>query len=206
MVAVPTSITRLQALHAAQACDVLVSCVDHDSARLAATGIATVFCKPLLDIATGVHGHGAERQMGADIRLVLPGRCLRCFGGLRDEATAHQVLASAEAERAFYAQRHWQHERAGSLLSQNLVAVGRALQLFEALLDARLQDSRWEHLESDRSAHLIPEYPVVPPADAAHACRLCALQGWGEEGIPRLVELLQHGQQWQERRTERPVG
>jgi hypothetical protein len=105
VVSIPTSITRLQALHAIQACDVLVSCVDHDSAQLAATAIATVFCKPLLDIATGVHGRGPARQMGADIRLVLPGRCLLCCGGLRHAAAARQVLASAEAEQTLYAVR-----------------------------------------------------------------------------------------------------
>src|SRR5437763_1657656 len=75
IVAIPTSITRQRALQALQECDVLVSCVDHDSARLAATALATLFCKPVLDIATGVHGHGPMRQVGADVRFMLPGRC-----------------------------------------------------------------------------------------------------------------------------------
>jgi ThiF family protein len=61
---VPTSMTQWQALHAAQACDVLITCVDHDGARLAAQAVATLFCKPLLDIATGVHRDDGERQLG----------------------------------------------------------------------------------------------------------------------------------------------
>ena len=91
-VLVPMSITHWQALHAAQACDVLLTCVDHDGARLAAMAVATLFCKPLLDIATGVHGNNGQRQMGADVRLVFPGQCLLCCCGLRDVAQARQVL------------------------------------------------------------------------------------------------------------------
>ncbi len=154
IVAVPTSITRRRALHAVQDCDVLISCVDHDSARLAATAIAMVFCKPLLDIATGVHGHGSTRQVGADVRFVLPEHCLWCFGGLRHATEARQVLASTEAERDFVAQRDWQRERAGSLGSLNQCAVGVALRLLEDLLDGRVQDSTWAHLEFDAAGRL----------------------------------------------------
>jgi hypothetical protein len=196
VVSVPTSITRLQALHAAQACDVLVSGVDHDSARLAVTAIATLFCKPLLDIATGVHGHGPARQIGADIRLVLPGRCLLCFGGLRNPEEARQVLASAEAERAFYAQRNWQRERAGSLASLNLSAVGLALRFLEDLIDERIQDSAWEHLEFDASGNPSVSHPPVPPETDHYPCPLCRLTGWGEEGLPRVVELLRQNHFW----------
>lgn len=193
IVPVPASITRLQALHAAQACDVLVSCVDHDSARLAAMAIATVFCKPLLDIATGVHGHGPARQMGADVRLVLPGRCLLCFGGLRNAAEARQVLTSAEMEGAFYAQRDWQCERAGSLASLNQCAVGVALRLLEDLMAERVQDSTWAHLEFDALGRLAVSYPVVPPANEPLSCRLCSLTGWGEEGLSRVAQLFRQG-------------
>ena len=51
----------------------LISCVDHDEARLATGIIAALYAKPLLDIGTGVFGSGEGRQMGADIRLILPG-------------------------------------------------------------------------------------------------------------------------------------
>ena len=84
------SITHLRSLQAVQACDVLFGGVDHDGARLAAAVLATLFCKPYLDVATGIHGGGDRRQMGADIRLTVPGagRCLFCLGGLADPAGA----------------------------------------------------------------------------------------------------------------------
>lgn len=197
VVSVPTSITRLQALHAAQSCDLLVSCVDHDSARLAASAIATLFCKPLLDIATGVHGHGAARQMGADIRLLLPGRCLLCYGGLHHPAETRQVLASAEAERTFYARRDWQRERTGSLASLNQFAVGRALRFLEDFIDERVRDSAWEHLEFDTTGTLLVSHPQMPPLTDQYPCLLCHMTGWGEEGIPHVVALLRQEHFWQ---------
>jgi hypothetical protein len=200
LVCVPTSITRQPALRAAQACDVLLSCVDHDSARLAATAMATLYCKPLLDIATGVHGHGPRRQMGIDVRLVLPGRCLLCWGGLRDMATARQVLASAEAERLFYKYRNWQDERAGSLASLNQCALGIAQRLLEDLIAARVQDSMWVRLEFDAAGRLAVSYPMVPTTSDVR-CPLCRLGGWGEEGVPRLGAWLRQEREWKSRGT-----
>jgi len=197
IVTVPASITRWPALYAVQACDVLLSCVDHDSARLAATAVATVCCKPLLDIATGVHGSELDREMGADVRLVLPGNCLLCCGGLRDHTHALQVLAQPEAERAFSAQRDWRRERAGSLASLNHCAVGVALRLLEDFVAARIQDSTWVHLAFSPEDSLSVTYPPVSPPQPPVRCRLCRLTGWGDAGVPRLVDL------WQ---AESPLG
>ena len=174
----------------------LVSCVDHDSARLAAAAIVTLFCKPLLDVATGVHGHGPARQMGLDVRLVFPGHCLMCCGRLGNIAEARQVLASAEAERAFYAQRDWQRERAGSLASLNHCAVGLALRLLEDFIAARVQESTWMHLEFDPAGRLSVVYPPVPPVRERPTCRLCRLSGWGADGLPQLIELWRHEEWW----------
>jgi hypothetical protein len=196
VVTVPTSITRVPALHAAQSCDVLMACVDHDSARLAASAIATMFCKPLVDIATGVHGHGPARHMGADVRLLLPGHCVLCCGGLRHTAEARHVLASAEAEQAFYAQRHWQEERAGSLASLNQYAASLGLRLLEDLIAAHVQDSTWIHSEFDATGRMSVSYPAVLPPLVSHPCPLCALVGWGEEGRARLIELLRQEHLW----------
>ena len=127
--------------------------------------------------------------MGADIRLVLPGHCLLCFGGLRNEAEARQVLTSADAEHTFYADRDWRQERAGSLASLNGCAATVALRLLEDLVAERVQESTWVHIEFDASGRLNISYPSLP-SDRSH-CRLCGLMGWGDAGLPRIVELLQ---------------
>ena len=167
----------------------MVSCVDHDSARLAATALATVFCKPLLDIATGIHGSGADREMGADVRLVLPGQCLLCCGGLRDQTSALQVLARAEAERGLSAQRDWRHERAGSLASLNQCAVGVALRLLEDVVAARIQDSTWDHLAFTPAGALGVTYPALSWPGANFRWPPCRLSGWSEAELPCLVDL-----------------
>ena len=183
------SVTHLRSLHAARACDVLVACVDHDGARLATATIATLFCKPLLDVATGIMGRGASRVMGADVRLILPGSCLLCLGGLRDEAQARRVLASSGAESTFYANRNWRSERAGSLHSLNQVAAAVALRLLEDFVGERVQQSTWVHVEFDLSGRLSVTYPDTARRSGAEGCPLCALSCLGEEGLASVSDL-----------------
>jgi molybdopterin/thiamine biosynthesis adenylyltransferase len=188
--ALTESITHVRSLRAIQACDVVFGGVDHDGARLAAAVLATLFCKPYVDVATGIHGAGDRRQMGADIRLTVPGngRCLLCLGGLADPAGARQTLASAEWEQAFRLTRDWQQERQGSLRSLNQVAASIALRLWEEFMAERLRESTWVHLEFNPAGRLEVSYP---PAQALAPCRLCRLMGLGEEGLPRIPEIIQ---------------
>jgi len=184
IVPVIDSITHRHALQAVKACDALLLCSDHDSARLAATMIAALFCKPLIDIASGVYGQGDEQQMGADVRLMLPGQCLLCYGGLRNEAEARQLLASANTEHTFHTTRNWQSERAGSLASLNGCATSIALRLLEDLVAERVRESMWAHIEFDTSGRLTVSYPESPKASSY--CRICELTGCGEEGLLRV--------------------
>jgi hypothetical protein len=179
--AVTASITHLQALRAVQACDVLIGCLDHDGARWAANTLAALYCKPYLDVATGIHGEGGRRRLGADVRLVLPGgRCLLCLGGLADPAGAREVLTSADAEQAAYAARDWRRERAGSLRSLNHLAAALAQRLWEDFVIGRVTDSTWIHLAFDERGRMEVGYPSI---GRTPACRLCALQGLGYEGL-----------------------
>jgi hypothetical protein len=181
---VASSVTRREALRALQAADVLFCCTDHDGARLAATAAAVLFCKPLIDTATAIHGAREIRQMGVDVRLVLPGRCLRCFGGLRDELEGRRVLASADVEQAVYAQREWNRERAGSLYSLNQLASALALQLWQDLVAGVVGESLWAHAEL-AAGRLTVSYPQ--PEAPVRGCPLCRFSGWGDAGLPHLV-------------------
>jgi hypothetical protein len=180
---VVSSITHLPALRAVQACDVVFGGLDHDGARLALALLAILFCKPWLDVATGIHGLGDQRRLGADVRLLVPGeRCLLCLGGLADPGSGRRVLTSADAEQEFHAARDWRRERAGSLRSLNHLAAALALRLWEDFVAERVTASTWAHLEFDPAGRLAVTYPS-PPGPAA--CQLCALLGAGEEGVPR---------------------
>jgi len=81
----PQSVITMEAVMLVKEADVLICCVDNDAARLVAGALACVYAKPLLDIGTGIlHRETAPTQeMGADIRLILPGEgCILCYGGL----------------------------------------------------------------------------------------------------------------------------
>jgi hypothetical protein len=178
--AVVGSVTHLPALRALQACDVLFGCLDHDSGRLAVAVLAVLFCKPYLDVATGIHGSATRRRMGADVRLLVPGeRCLLCLGGLADRAGGRRVLTSADAEQAFHAHRDWRQERSGSLLSLNHLAAALALRLWEDFVAQRLPGSTWLHAEFDSAGQLTLTYSPR----AVGSCPLCMLLGRGEEGL-----------------------
>jgi molybdopterin/thiamine biosynthesis adenylyltransferase len=188
VVPVSSSITRLPALRAVLPCDVLFGCVDHDGARLALAALAILFIKPYVDIATGIHGAGGCRRMGADVRLVVPGGpCLLCMG-LADPGGARRALTSADAELAAYAGRDWRQERAGSLRSLNELAVALGLRLWEDFVAERVTADTWAHVELGPTGRVSVAYP---PVTAGASCPLCPLLGQGEEGMARMRGLFQ---------------
>jgi len=76
--------------------DLLATCVDRDTPRLAAAMLAERFLKVHLDIGTGVTVSDAqERLIAGDVRLLLPGQgCVSCVGGLLDqEGAQYELLA-----------------------------------------------------------------------------------------------------------------
>lgn len=164
--------------------DVVVCCVDNPAARLASAFLATLYLKPLLDIGTGIFFQGQMRTMGADIRLVLPGRCLLCLGGVADLAQARSEL---QRPLPAHPPLFWRLQRAGSLRSLNMLAVGFALRLLEDCIGGRVQESRWLRLQFDDAGMPTLEQPQAP---ANPRCTLCALAGQGDEGIGALEGLL----------------
>jgi hypothetical protein len=182
--ALPDSITSLRTFVTAKEADILISCVDHDGARLAAGIIATLYAKPLLDIGTGIFGSGEGRQMGGDIRLVLPGeRCLLCLGGVANAEQARRIFTAQNPQPRLA----WHEERAGSLRSLNQVAAHLGLRLLEDLVGERVQHSTWLHLEFD--SHGLPSSRVVAPPENP-ACPLCRLTGEGDEGLAAVRDVL----------------
>lgn len=187
------SITDLRALGAARRCDFLYCCCDHDSGRWAASILAALFCKPLIDVATGVE-RGTARTMGADVRLVLPGRCLACLGGFRQPVAAGRVLLDAELESRLRVARDWSRERAGSLASLNHLAAAAGLRMLEDLVAERLTESVWLRLEFDPRGRLSTRYLERANHAVPGHCALCVtLAGLGDAGLDRVPGLLRSG-------------
>ncbi len=169
-----------EGLAALKRCRVLVCCADQDMARLTVALIACLYHQVLLDIGTGIQmGTTGERQMGADIRLIVPGDgCLLCRGNLSDY---RQALTRLCEPAAVEPATDWQEQRAGSLHSLNQIAVGIGLRLLEDLVAERVQGSVWAHLEFDPAGRLTVSYPPVAPPETS--CTLCVQAGRGDEGL-----------------------
>jgi hypothetical protein len=189
---VPDSVLSLSALVAVKAADVLFCCVDNATARLATAFLAALYLKPLFDVGTGILQEGADdrtgRRMGADMRLVLPGRCLLCLGGVAGAEAALASLFAGGGEQAPWraGQVNWRQQRAGSLRSLNGLAVQFALRLLEDFIGGRVAESVWLHVEFNGAGIPTLEHRTPPPD---LRCRLCALAGSGDEGVPALRAL-----------------
>lgn len=181
--AVAESITSLQAFAAAKEADFLICSVDHDGARVATAIIAALFCKPVLDLGTGIFNEAGSRRMGGDIRLILPGeRCLLCFGGISNLEAGRSIFSAPSRPPAM----PWRQQRAGSsrALNQTVSHLG-LLQVQDVILE-RLDQSQWLHLELDN--HGLPTIQSIdPPANPV--CPLCQRFGEGDEGLSRVREL-----------------
>jgi len=169
--------------------DVLFSCVDHDAGRWSASVLATVYGRPIIDIASGVQADGG-RRMGIDIRLTIPGeQCLMCLSGMSELDAIRGVLATADDEQAFLRTRQWQSERAGSLRSLNEIAVGIAQRIWEDYVSERIHTGTWIHLEFSEEGRVDIVYPRSPARNGS--CRYCEQFGNGELGIRKSWEILQ---------------
>ncbi|MFM7350114.1 MAG: ThiF family adenylyltransferase [Erythrobacter sp.] len=174
------------------ACDVIVSCVDNDAARLRASVWALALHKPHLDIATGLHAHGAE----ADLRLLPPGTgCLVCLGGL---AQAEQLAAQWASAAPPPTPADFRLQRAGSLQSWGVLSAHAGLRMLEAMYAGRIGHALFRRLAETEEGGLAVR-DTVSAAVAEGGCGFCdSLSGRGTRGVDEkrlasIVNKLTHG-------------
>jgi len=133
-----------------RAVDLIVTAVDQDAARLAVARWINgppYLGKVHLDIGTGVFRQDARREMGADVRLLLPGEaCVGCLGGLRNPDEARYLAGAPPGALPRHPRPAWHEGRAGSLITINQVAVNLGIQLWLDLVSGRVEGSRWYQL------------------------------------------------------------
>jgi len=135
---------------------VVFSCVDNDETRKVVAKRCAQLMLVHIDIGTLVRESSRSatsndslinsseeitsnrsKDIAADVRLMLPGACLSCVGGLQ----TNESLSSNEA-------RMWTSGgRIGSLTSINHLAVGTAQQLYFDLLTEHLTTSFWQRIQ-----------------------------------------------------------
>ena len=184
IVPIALPVTASRALTTLRTCDVLICCADSDAARLAAAMLATMYHRVLIDIGTGIRfsNRGTQRQMGSDIRLILPeDGCLLCRGGLVDREGALKALRSGHALTLLAEPLHdWHTQRAGSLYSLNQLATGLSMQLLQDLATSRLRQSTWVRITVNDEGHVNTQYQQLSPTPN---CPLCAYAGIGDAGL-----------------------
>lgn len=157
--------------------DLLVTCVDRDAPRFRAAVWARRRLVPHLDIGTGVTRlPTGERQLAADVRLLLPGAgCVRCVGGLGDPDQAeYELYAPPGALPRRPADRWDAGGRLGSLVTLNGLAVSAGVQSWLDLLGGSLAGSVWHRLRWRPGAG--PEWHSGL-VTAAAGCRVCGGHG-----------------------------
>lgn len=174
---VPYAVDAVGALAAIKRCDIVVSCVDNGLARRIVAQLAALYLKVHVDIGTGIpiprsapqQGDAqALRTTGADVRMILPGRCLMCVGGI------------PFAEPAVGDRDDWRAVRAGSLRSLNAIAVALAMRAIEDLMAGALESSLW--VRARYTADGIPSVQAVeipPPGQ----CMFCEFAGVGDAHV-----------------------
>lgn len=177
-------VDALAALFAVKTADILVSCADSAAARLAAAILAVSFLQPLLDLGTGILPAGPDRRMGADVRLVLPGRCLVCWGDVARRAAAAAALLAGRPDPP---PADFHDQRLGSLRSLYGLATSLGMTLLEQFLAGRLGESTWLQVDvpSTGVPQLTHRLPSPPPA-----CPLCTLAGRGDAALEALPAVL----------------
>ena len=131
--------------------DLIVTCVDRDTPRLRAARWAREQIVPHLDIGAGVtRAATGERQLAADVRLLLPGPgagCVLCCGGLGDRAQAEYELHAPRGALPRRPEEAWNARgRLGSLIPLNSLAVSTGVQSWLDLVEGSLTASVWHRL------------------------------------------------------------
>ncbi len=153
--------------------DLIVTCVDHDTPRLAAARLARRLLKVHLDVGTGVSqdDDSEQRLVAGDVRLLLPRMgCVCCVGGLRNEAEARYELAAPPSALPRRAPTPWHQQRAGSLITVNAMTVATGVHLWLDLLGGQLRTSHWTRLHWQPRQGLQSDGAPVGPAIG---CPLC---------------------------------
>lgn len=153
-------------------CDLLVSTVDNDTARLCLSLLANRTLTPHLDIGTLVRQPDSSTGIPglfADVRLLVPGSCVACVGGLADADAVWYELNAPVGSLQRGAPVSWSSQRSGSLAHLNTLACSIAVELWLQLLRGEI-DSWWERITWPAGGALQVSGSAVQGADD---CALC---------------------------------
>jgi molybdopterin/thiamine biosynthesis adenylyltransferase len=169
---IPRSVSDAAVIQCSRGADLIVSCVDRDAPRLAASLLANRFLKVHLDVGTGITATSDNQVLLAgDARLLLPRQgCVNCVGGLTNPSEARRELLTPSGANERRIERPWHEQRAGSLITLNALTVSVGVQLWLDLLAGQLRTSHWHRLRWESGAGLQSDYARV---EGLADCSVC---------------------------------
>jgi hypothetical protein len=166
---IPQNLVTLPSMEGLWEADIIASLVDSEQARLIASATAAAYLKPHLDIGQSVVvARGRERELGVDVRLIVPGQgCLQCIGGAGELSLAMSMNYLIRAPRV---ESDFREQRAGSLASLASIAVGMGMRLVEDMLVGLRTESTWLRLVQRGAQMELRELRARP----SRSCPVCS--------------------------------
>ncbi|WP_417385638.1 ThiF family adenylyltransferase [Gimesia sp.] len=153
--------------------DLIITCVDSDVARVAASWLSRELLIPHLDIGTEVGRTENSQLLAGDVRLLQPydGGCVSCVGGLRAPAEAQYEFAAPHGSLHRGEPAPWYEQRVGSLIHLNSMTVGTSVELWLASLQGHT-GSFWQRLTWNDKTGLEAEGVEVMQDEACPYCHV----------------------------------
>lgn len=151
--------------------DLIITAVDQDLPRLAASRICRHKFIPHLDVGTSLTKTALGTSLAAiDIRWLLPGSgCVSCVGGLRGREQAEYELR-APAGALPRVSESWQARgRLGSLTTLNATAAATAIQVWLENVNSHTFQSCWHRINWEKSTWATDWLSVGADSD----CKIC---------------------------------
>ena len=157
--------------------DLIVTCVDDDAARLAASWLSREILAPHLDVGTAVQWRSDDEQahIHGDVRFLLPHEgCVACAGSLDDPDRCFYELAAPPGSLHRGEPVVWTQQRAGSLVTNGSLATATAGQIWIDYLAGRVRTSQWHRLVWKRGAGLETQFGRVTTGAVCDLCQSSA--------------------------------
>ena len=170
------SVNHPDVIRMARSADLIIDCVDTDTPRIAASQLCNRLLIPNLSLGTIVRKRDTEQsiedsglsylpdqlEMGVDVKMLLPGTCHVCSGGITNELDAIAELNTSPQSDRHYLSANWNESgRVGSLVSLNQIAVGVGLQMWLDLLADRLELSFFLRIAFSRNDGIVAASTMV---------------------------------------------
>ena len=181
LIGLPYDASHQLVFQKAKGVDLLVSCVDNREARQRVATIAARLVRIHLDLGTIVRRHEEstsnnfvpadlqyDRELGADVRLMQPGCCVRCLGPVQTEPLDQDSDLESETLQSAAS---WQRGgRTGSLISLNSMTVGTAMQMWLDFLAGKITRSFWHRMRWEQGQGIVAVSDrVLSPGN----CKIC---------------------------------